>query len=102
MGLLVEALCERGVDAYGAITPWAVRYRRDAVPCHELVGRYEALLFGLRAERDAALASLAELAGERDALRWSVTAFEHRIAAMERSVFWNARAAVERAIRWAK
>jgi SAM-dependent methyltransferase len=75
----------------GAITPWAVRYRRGETPIVQVIADYERRLHEYRADRDRVTAGCAGLRADADRAAVALAQAEGRVRDMERSWFWRAR-----------
>jgi SAM-dependent methyltransferase len=75
----------------GAITPWAVRYRRSDTPVTRVIAEYERQLHGYRTERDRVTAEARRIAANAEHAAAALMEAERRVRDMERSWFWRAR-----------
>jgi SAM-dependent methyltransferase len=75
----------------GAITPWAVRYRRLDAPVSQVIADYERRLHDARLQGDRARTACAQLKADVDRTAAALASAESRIRDMERSWFWRAR-----------
>ena len=75
----------------GAITPWAVRYRRFDAPVAQVIADYERRLHEYRLEGERATAEGGRLKADADRAAAATAQAEGRVRDMERSWFWRAR-----------
>jgi cyclopropane fatty-acyl-phospholipid synthase-like methyltransferase len=84
----------------GFVTPWAVRFRRDAPTQPALVRRYERWAFRADHAASEARAHAVEMQTRLAAAAEQLADARRTIQAMERSLFWRARAPWARLNRW--
>jgi SAM-dependent methyltransferase len=75
----------------GAITPWAVRYRRVNAPVTHVIADYERRLHECRVERDRMTMEGAMMTAQAERAVTARLQMESRVRDMERSWFWRAR-----------